>query len=261
MKNSKLRRVLLLLACAVLLVCLSVGATLAYLTSTTDVVENTFSVGNTEFHDPEGAIAGGLDETKVDVFGERDDNATTRVTENEYKIMPNHEYTKDPVVHIGDESEPVWVFVRVQNPITAIEADVTDFDSEILNEDGTEGWTMDINGTIHEQMVNMEGWVQIAGDAVDGVYAFPWVVQPGTDVEVFHAFAIQGDLEYDDIKDYADMSIDVQAYIVQADGFEGATGYLAAYEAAPCEYKDAETGAIVKWPTIAAAEETPDAAE
>ena len=45
MKNSKLRRILLTLACAVLLVSLSVGATLAYLTSTPTKVTNTFVVG------------------------------------------------------------------------------------------------------------------------------------------------------------------------------------------------------------------------
>ena len=48
MKNSKLRRILLTLACAVLLVSLSVGATLAYLTSVTAEVQNTFTVGKVQ---------------------------------------------------------------------------------------------------------------------------------------------------------------------------------------------------------------------
>ena len=56
MKNSKLRKVLLLACSAVLLVCLSVGATLAYLTST-DTVKNTFTVGK---------VAITLDEVNVD---------------------------------------------------------------------------------------------------------------------------------------------------------------------------------------------------
>ena len=62
MKNSKFRRILLLLACAVLLVSLSVGATLAYLTSTTETVTNTFTVGN---------VAITLDELDVDEYGEK----------------------------------------------------------------------------------------------------------------------------------------------------------------------------------------------
>ena len=257
MKNSKLRRVLMLLACAVLLVSLSVGATLAYLTSVTPLVQNTFSVGNVSFDQTETddgddetvdevAIAGGLDETKVNVFGDRDTTATSRVTANTYKIMPAHQYTKDPVVHIAEESEPVWVFVRIQNPITAIEAAVVEYGANTLTTTGEQKWIPHINGTVHEQ-IDGNGWTLIAGDTTDGVYAFDYIANPDDDVTTFFAFAIQGDLEYKDISGYAGAAINVQAYIVQADGFTSAT---AAYEAAPC------TG----WPVIAATE-TPDAGE
>ena len=59
MKKSMLRKVLLLACSAVLLVCLSVGATLAYLTSN-DTVVNTFTVGK---------VAITLDETDVKLDG------------------------------------------------------------------------------------------------------------------------------------------------------------------------------------------------
>lgn len=102
MKNSKLRRVLLVVACAVLLVSLSVGATLAYLTYTTDEVVNTFTVGAVEID---------LDEVDVDLYGNVD--GTTRVKNNEYKLLPGHVYPKDPTVHVKKGSEPAYIRILV----------------------------------------------------------------------------------------------------------------------------------------------------
>ena len=79
MKNSKLRRVLLLLACAVMLVSLSVGATLAYLTGKDEVV-NTFTVGNVQIK---------LDEAKVNTDG-------TYVTDHDNRI--NHRPPDDHLI-------------------------------------------------------------------------------------------------------------------------------------------------------------------
>lgn len=103
MKNSKLRRVLLVVACAVLLVSLSVGATLAYLTYTTDEVVNTFTVGAVEID---------LDEAKVDEYGNMVTGAA-RVKANTYKLLPGHTYVKDPTVHVKVGSEPCYVRVLV----------------------------------------------------------------------------------------------------------------------------------------------------
>ena len=85
MKTTK--KALLLALCAVLLVVSTVFATLAYLTSTTKVVTNTFTVGD---------IVITLDETDVDVYGKKD--GETRVLKNDYKLIPGHNYTKDPTI-------------------------------------------------------------------------------------------------------------------------------------------------------------------
>ena len=100
MKNSKFRRILLLLACAVLLVSLSVGATLAYLTSTTDIVENTFTVGNVNIT---------LDEEKVDEYGKALNPSERTVDGNKYNLVPGHVYTKDPTVTVKGTSEDCYV--------------------------------------------------------------------------------------------------------------------------------------------------------
>ena len=58
---KKQKKVLALVLCAVMLVASSVLATMAYLTAQTDVVKNTFTVGN---------VVIDLDEAKVDVYGD-----------------------------------------------------------------------------------------------------------------------------------------------------------------------------------------------
>ena len=101
MKNSKLRRALLLVASAVLLVCVSVGATLAYLTDD-DSVKNTFTVGKVEIN---------LDETSVDENGKSDGNRTE--TGNGYNLLPGQEYDKDPTVTVKANSEDCYVRIKV----------------------------------------------------------------------------------------------------------------------------------------------------
>ena len=200
MKNSKLRRILLTLACAVLLVSLSVGATLAYLTSTTDVVTNTFTVGNVKIT---------LDEADVTVLGVKE--TENRVTENDYHLLPAHSYIKDPTVHIDDESEDCWLFVKVTNDIADIE-------------DAT---------TIADQM-KVLGWTKVDGET--NVYAYKEIVSAGEDVVVFNSFKIKGTVTKEELAAYDEKTITVQAYAVQADGLASAA---AAWTAAPCTWGDA----------------------
>lgn len=109
-------KALLLTLCAVLLVAASVLGTMAYLTST-DKVENTFTVGNVKIT---------LDEAKVDVNGTPVEPAE-RVKANEYKLMPGHTYTKDPTVTVKAGSEKSYVRMKVTfNNASALIALCTD---------------------------------------------------------------------------------------------------------------------------------------
>ena len=216
MKNSKLRRALLLVASAVLLVCVSVGATLAFLTDDTAVVTNTFSVGNVKIT---------LDEAPVDLYGVVVEGE--RRTENDYKLIPGHEYTKDPTIHIIAGSENCFVFVRVVDGIADIQADKT----------------------IAAQMAEL-GWKALPTDLKDAkgnpidatnIYYKEAAVAAGTDgtdVKVFEKFKLKGDA---DVAAFAGKTITVQAYAVQADGFNGSA--TAAYAAAPCTWNANATDA------------------
>lgn len=196
-------KVLLMLLCAVVPVAGSVFGTMAYLTDN-DAATNTFTVGQVHMK---------LDEAKVNPDGTYVTDNSNRVTENEYHLIPGHTYIKDPTIHISDDSEECYLFVRVENSIRNIET----------NEEGK---------TIAEQMEDL-GWVAV--DGVDNVYvlvkgedADKYAVSKGADVVVFESFTIDGDtVDNDKIAKYDseqyDTMITVAAYAVQTAGFENQT--------------------------------------
>ena len=190
------RKALLLSLCAVLLVVASVMGTMAYLTSSATVT-NTFTVGD--------AVTITLDEADVNDDGTVIADAD-RVTENSYKLMPGHEYTKDPTVHVtGGEC---YVFVKVTNGLGTLEADTN---------------------TIADQMAD-KGWKAVAG--VEGVYiynvsaegdktAVSGTTENPTNLTVFEKFTIKDGAVREDLTKASDIVI--KAYAVQTDGFESKT--------------------------------------
>ena len=197
MKNAK--KVLLLVLCAVLLVGASVAGTLAYLTSQ-DTVTNTFTVGN---------VIITLDEAKVDEYGkllyktdEANKFATTgteladRVDENSYKLIPGHTYTKDPTIHVAEDSEACWLFVKIENG----------------NDNAT------INGLVEN------GWTQIEQSQY---WAYKGAtVGANSSIPVFNSFTYGSSVA--NTSSDADTKIIVTAYAIQADGFETADAAWAA---------------------------------
>ena len=184
MSNSK--KTLLMLACAVMLVLVSVMGTMAYLTST-DTVTNTFTVGN---------VAITLDETDVD-------NSTAdadRDKENAYNLLPGHNYTKDPIIHVAANSEDCYLFVKVEDEIAEIE------DAK----------------TVATQMSEL-GWTAVKGET--NIVAYNSIISKSAsaqDVKVFNDFTIKGDVNNTTLAGYKGKTIKVTAYAVQADGFTSA---------------------------------------
>ena len=191
MKKSMLRKVLLLACSAVLLVCLSVGATLAYLTSN-DTVTNTFTVGN---------VAITMDEADVDNSTEGKD----RDKANAYHLLPGHAYTKDPTIHVTAGSEDCWLFVKVTNEIAAIEAPSETTEVGYKN--------------IADQMT-ANGWTVI--DATNGIYGRNTTNKANDSVVVFSQFKVNGTVDNTTLAAYNNKTIVVKAYAIQADGFDTA---------------------------------------
>ena len=176
-------KALVLSLCAVLLVAVSVFTTIAFLKSS-DSVNNTFTVGK---------VAITLDEAKVDGYGNTIEEAD-RVKANTYKLIPGHEYVKDPIVHFAADSEASYLFVKIENGLADIEAA-----TKIADQIKANGWT--------------------ALDGVNGVYyktASANNTSAAIDYPVFESFKLTDDAV---VSNYADAKINVTAYAIQADGF------------------------------------------
>ncbi len=214
---KKTKQIVALALAAVLLVCTSVAATVAYLTANADVVTNTFTVGN---------VAIDLDETDVTIYGVKDTD--DKVKANDYKLIPGHEYIKDPTVHVVKGSEKCWLFVKVTNGISAIEAaqGTTKADDTTYN-------------TIAKQMED-NGWLPLDGQS--GVYYYKDIIDASKananiDKVVFSEFMVSGTAVLTDAEGNAlysaDTPITIDAYAVQADGFSTAA---LAWAAAPATW-------------------------
>lgn len=212
MKKSQTRRILLLLGCAVLLVCLSVGATLAYLTST-DSVSNTFTVGNVQIK---------LDEAKANADGTLVENAD-RVKENAYHLLPGHTYNKDPMVTVLANSEECYIRMIVTvNKKAALDAIGVNTLAVFAGYDSTK-WALAS---------------QKEGGADNMVYEFRYYTTVSTVDKadkplepLFEKMIIPGNITNDKLATLAGLEIDIVAQAIQADGFGTADAAWTAFEA------------------------------
>lgn len=185
-------KALLLALCAVSLVTASVFGTMAYLTDNKKVTNN-FTVGS---------VAITMDETDVDEAGNK--VSDTRVTANNYKLLPGQEYIKDPTIHVDRTSEDCYLFVKVENDIVAIESQ--EGDESVAAQMTANGWT------------KVDGQTNVYVKMKDGALE---TVKGGDDVNVFETLTIADSVTGDKLKDYANKTIKVTAYAVQKAGFEG----------------------------------------
>lgn len=187
---TKSKKALFGMLSMLLVAAVAVAGVVMWLTDTTETVENTFTVGNIEI---------ALDEAVVDEYGQETEGRTTEG--NNYKLIPGHEYTKDPVVYVQPGSEESYVFVEVVNGISSIEA---------------AGDT-----TISAQMED-NGWVAL--DGVENVYYYKGKVstlgsEEACELTVFDGFVIADEAV---VADCEGAVITVKAYAVQVDGSDDA---------------------------------------
>ena len=190
------KKILVACLCVALAMLTIAGTTLAYLTSK-DEVTNSFTVGK---------VGITLNEAKVTELGEKVlENGTpvARVKQNDYKLMPGHEYTKDPTVHVTAGSEKCYVFVKVENGISAFESKADGYKSIATQ-------------------ITANGWKPL--DNVAGVYYQEYTQSDKqVDYKVFENF--QMDDNANTVKGWDNITADntkvtVTAYAVQFDGFD-----------------------------------------
>lgn len=207
-------KALLLTLCAVLLVAASVMGTMAYLTST-DKVENTFTVGK---------VAIKLDEAKVDTDGTPVTPAE-RVKANSYKLLPGHTYNKDPMVTVLSGSEASYIKMTVTfseaSALDAIFAPTGADLTSIFNGYDSTNWIY--KGNTKDATANTRTYEFWYKETVGA---------PTADVALdalFDSITVPGTITNKQLETIKGMTITVNAYAIQADGFANAEAAWAAY--------------------------------
>lgn len=238
----KKRTVALVLA-IVLVFAVAVGGTVAYLTSTANV-KNTFTVGSVNIK---------LDEAKVTPDGKAVTPAE-RVTANDYKLMPGHEYTKDPTVTVLKGSEESYVRMKVTfNNAAAIIAMCTDPENadevtgvenafpliRMVNfvEANAAKWDGIIPDNMFEteEMLGNSKYFVKDGDTLTFYYYYnEKVAAPNADnalAVLFDSIKVPEWVTADQLNALKDFQINVVAEAIQADGFDTADEAWAAFNA------------------------------
>ena len=186
----KMKKALLLVLCAVLLVVGSVMGTLAYLQDSTELVENTFTVGEVQIE---------LTETWNTDTDDDDVNDAWSA-----KLFPGKEYAKDPVVTVKANSEACWLFVKIvetNNPATYL-----DYTYNL------DDWTELEDGVYYISVTSDDAdqsWHLLVGDKVT---VKTNVVNADENVEGTNNVNMP-------VNDAAAPSISFVAYAIQAEGF------------------------------------------
>ena len=207
------KKILVACLCVALAVLTIAGTTLAYLTSH-DTVTTTFTVGNVQIK---------LDEAQVNADGTLVPNAD-RVKANSYKLIPGHTYNKDPMVTVLKGSESSYIKMTVTFSKAAELDDIfkpngADLTSIFNGYDST-NWIY--KGNTEDTTANTrtyEFWYKEA------------VAAPTADVALdalFDSITVPGTITNTQLATIEGMTITVNAYAIQADGFATAD---AAWEA------------------------------
>lgn len=209
-------KALLLTLCAVLLVTASVLGTMAYLTSTASV-KNTFTVGS---------VAIKLDEAEANPDGSLVEGAD-RVKANSYKLLPGHTYNKDPMVTVLNGSEASYIKMTVTfskaDELDAIFAPNGADLTSIFNGYDSNNWTY--KGNTEDETADTrtyEFWYKETVGAPNGDAALD---------ALFDSITVPGFITNAQLATIKDMTITVNAYAIQADGFANAGAAWTAFDA------------------------------
>ena len=208
-------KALLLMLCAVLFVTASVLGTMAYLTSQDEVV-NTFAVGK---------VAIKLDEAKANADGTLVEGAD-RVQANSYKLLPGHTYNKDPMVTVLKDSEKSYIKMTVTVSKSA-ELDAifgADGANLLTIFEGYDNTNWIYKGNVEDTDANTrtyEFWYKDAVAAPDDNVALD---------ALFDKIVVPGSITSEQLTTIEGMTITVNAYAIQADGFANEEAAWAAYK-------------------------------
>lgn len=212
-----MKKKLMTVLALVLVIAMSVAGTYAYLTSQ-DKVVNTFTVGDVQIK---------LDEAKANTDGSPVEGAE-RVKANTYKLLPGHTYNKDPMVTVLKGSENSYVKMTVTftkaAELDAIFAPDGANMTRIFNGYDSANWVLkNVTKDTQNNTRTYEFWYKAPVAALDGDVALD---------PLFDSITVPGNITNTQLKTIKDMTITVNAYAIQADGFATPEAAWAAYPAA-----------------------------
>ena len=233
------KKSLIMLVCALIILTSVAFGTIAYLTDRASVT-NRFTIGNVDI---------AVDETEVDENGDpvpnpdddpnnpNDDNKRTE-EENEYPLVPNSEYVKDPTLTVkaGSKESYVRMMVTISNAsqIDAIFAELrAQYPDKYPNGFEPGAFVTGRNNAV---------WVYtgaMAKDETANTYTLEFryfeAVEPdGADLvlpALFETIKIPGELTNEHLAQLEGFAIDVNGHAIQTTGFATADEAWAAFDA------------------------------
>ena len=161
----------------ILILIFSVSATYAYLTDSA-VAVNTFAVGQVGI-----SLA--------------EDTAARSIGSN--ILIPGLTYEKKPVITVDAESQPCWLFIRLENGVEDIEAE---------------------GDTSIAAQLEKNGWLPL--EDTEDIYYYSSVVSAGESIKTFESFTVSKAATAQQLAACNNASVGMTSYAVQAAGFDSA---------------------------------------
>ncbi len=125
------KKAIIAVSAIALVLVLAIGGTVAWLTSETDPVTNTFTYGDINIS---------LWEHTLNSDGLTLSNTVTYESQSGFKIIPGNDIAKDPTVTVKSGSEPCYLFVKVEEANWPIQR-TDDNSTRKIDYAVAEGWT------------------------------------------------------------------------------------------------------------------------
>ena len=195
-----MKKKLTLVVSLLLVMALSIGGTLAYLTDKTEAIENTFTLGNVNIT---------LTETfNTDTDGQDGNDAWAA------KFVPGKEMAKDPKVTVVEGSEACYIYVKVEENIEFDDGKTGEFD-DYFTYSVKNGWTRLEGETDVVYYKTVDAETAAAGEV--------FYVLEGSTTNANGCVTVPGAVTKTMIDDLnGDPTLTFTAYAVQSEGMESA---------------------------------------
>lgn len=148
------KKLITMIASLAMVAVIGIGATLAYMTQTTDTKENTFTVGR---------VDASLTETNKD--GKQWDDTT-----DGKNLYPGQSVVKKPIMTILKESSDAYAFLKVEGADALVGNGFIITSGVVADE-----VKVDTASGFHEN------WIKVEGEALDGIYRYELDIKKSTE--------------------------------------------------------------------------------